>query len=254
MPRPSKAAHVLAKLRDELGLHQKELAERVGLHWRTIQDVERGKTQLSRRNAMRISEKTGVSVNWLLANDPTREMVSVSGEPWSNQDRVTAARRAERFPRIARLTRKLQATVSGRLLYEYFELRTLIEAMPNPLAALLAWHEIRKRALEEFMKKFPEAKEIRPDRFNPESIKGDVDIVIEEEANWTERDTETLPILIALSAYVDGGWGTLMKEGEKTGWVPASGETGRQVDAVLADLRQTLRAAKESRKSDHPKE
>jgi hypothetical protein len=203
---------------------------------------------------MRISEKTGVSIHWLLANDPAREIVNVSGELWSNQDRAASERRAERFPRITRLTRKLQATVSGLLLHEYLELRTLIEAMPNPLAALLAWHEIRKQALEEFVKKFPEAKEIRPDRFNSESIKEDVDIVIEEEANWTKRDTETLPILIALSACTGGGWGTLMKEGEKTGWVPASGETGRQADALLADIRQRLRTALEPRKLNHPKE
>src|SRR5258707_11266689 len=78
MPRVAKAAHVLAKLRSQLGLYQREFAKRVGLSQRTIQDVERGILKLSRRSAIKVSEGTGVSVEWLLDNDSRKPIQNSS--------------------------------------------------------------------------------------------------------------------------------------------------------------------------------
>jgi transcriptional regulator with XRE-family HTH domain len=158
MPRPSKAAHVLAKLREELGLHQKELAERVGLHWRTIQDIERGKTQLSRRNAFKISEKTGVDPVWLLANDPSRPMTTIDGRPWSQKDRKLFGGWGQE--KAAFLRQMLAASYCPTLLQDYLYQRVFFDelALTNP-DAFLRWRERLAQAWLDFVGSQPELAE-----------------------------------------------------------------------------------------------
>jgi transcriptional regulator with XRE-family HTH domain len=150
MGRTSKGAHVLAKLRQELGLHQKEMAERVGLHWRTIQNIEGGKSKLNRRTAMRISQKTGVSVHWLLQNDSDREIVNASGKKWSHKDQQAFDARSKQWPGLSRNVRWLELAVSAPLFRDYLTIRALLEGAPNPLEASLKWHKCQKQALFSF--------------------------------------------------------------------------------------------------------
>ncbi len=159
MPRPSKAAHVLAKLREELGgLYQREFAERVGLHWRTVQDIER-RGRISRRNAIKISEKTGVSSDWLLQNDPSLEIKSVSGKRWSNKDRHAFEARSKRWPELAPVIRKWNLAVCFTLLYDYVNLRFLLEGLPNPPEALRKWKACQHGAIVKFLAAYRPASE-----------------------------------------------------------------------------------------------
>lgn len=66
MPRPSKNRHVLARLRRELGLTQRQLAGWVGCSRIAIQHVERGERGLSESMARNVAQATGVALDWLL--------------------------------------------------------------------------------------------------------------------------------------------------------------------------------------------
>ena len=69
--RPSLKRHVLAILRETLGMTQKDLADYVDCSESTLQAVERGpkRLKLSKTLAIKISLAAGVDVEWLLAND-----------------------------------------------------------------------------------------------------------------------------------------------------------------------------------------
>jgi transcriptional regulator with XRE-family HTH domain len=215
MPRPSKAAHVLAKLREELGLHQKELAERVGLHWRTIQDIERGKLQLSRRNALRISEKIGVSVDWLLQNDPSAEIKNISGERWTNKHRQALEDRAKRWPNMSSVMRLQNLLICYNLLRDYVYFRSILESLPDQRKAIRDWRRCTSHALKEFLASHPEASEReseisgRNDHEQPhltpdstQSIKDDCDAIADYCHSEQPQDEITETVKIAL----DMGW------------------------------------------------
>jgi transcriptional regulator with XRE-family HTH domain len=78
--RPSPFRHPLAVLRTMLGLSQEEFGKELvsdekpnGLSRRTIQAIELGKLPLTPENALLIADKTGISVHWLMAGDPSTE-------------------------------------------------------------------------------------------------------------------------------------------------------------------------------------
>jgi transcriptional regulator with XRE-family HTH domain len=151
MPRLSKAIHALAKLREEMGLTQEEFAQSIGSHRRTVQDIERGKLRLSRRMAMRISEKTGVSVNWLIRGAPDQEIENVVGARWSDKDRQAVQKRSNRWPSLRFATRRQQLSVCANLFKDYLLVRDLLEQMPTPIEASFRWHKFQKKALLDCM-------------------------------------------------------------------------------------------------------
>jgi transcriptional regulator with XRE-family HTH domain len=186
---PSKAAHVLAKLREELGLHQKELAERVGLHWRTIQDIERGKLQLSRRNAIKIGEKLGVSPAWLLQNDTSQEIKNVSGEQWSLKDRQNTDAHYPWFAHRTPLVRQyILAGICVRLFRQYLRFRAYFDGLPDASKVLARWLECQEQAWSEFVashealaertKNVPE-EQTKVGRSSLRSIRDDIDAISE---------------------------------------------------------------------------
>src|SRR5258707_13742526 len=69
--RPSPFRHPIAVLRTLLALNQEEFGKEIGLSRRTIQSIELGKLRLTEANALKIEEKTGASIHWLLAGDPS---------------------------------------------------------------------------------------------------------------------------------------------------------------------------------------
>ncbi|HZM05041.1 MAG TPA: helix-turn-helix transcriptional regulator [Candidatus Saccharimonadales bacterium] len=64
-----RAKHTLAKLRITLGLGQKQMAELLEVSLATIQSIETGRLQLSKKLATRAEFETGIDAEWLLAND-----------------------------------------------------------------------------------------------------------------------------------------------------------------------------------------
>lgn len=62
----------LRLLRQEIGLTQTQAAERVGISWRTYQDLEGGKYP-SYVTLGKIADAFGVSVDWLMGRTEDRE-------------------------------------------------------------------------------------------------------------------------------------------------------------------------------------
>ena len=63
----------LRLLRQEAGLTQTQAAERVGISWRTYQDLETGKYP-SYGTLMKIADTFQVSVDWLMGRTEDREV------------------------------------------------------------------------------------------------------------------------------------------------------------------------------------
>jgi len=63
-----KKRHVVAWIREAIGLTQSEFAHLIGASRDTIQSIELVRLTLSERFAYKIAEETGISPRWLLAN------------------------------------------------------------------------------------------------------------------------------------------------------------------------------------------
>lgn len=63
----------LRLLRQEAGLTQTQAAERVGISWRTYQDLETGKSP-SYSTLLKIADTFQVSVDWLMGRTEDREV------------------------------------------------------------------------------------------------------------------------------------------------------------------------------------
>jgi transcriptional regulator with XRE-family HTH domain len=84
--RKSSGRHPLGILRLMLGLTQKEMADLAGCAAITIQSIERGKLALSGKLAEHISAITGVNEEWLVAGDPTAEMIAEDGSAYTPRE------------------------------------------------------------------------------------------------------------------------------------------------------------------------
>lgn len=60
----------LKELRREKKLSQKEIAENIGVHYRTLQNWENGESQIKPDKAQQLAEYFGVSVGYLLGYEP----------------------------------------------------------------------------------------------------------------------------------------------------------------------------------------
>lgn len=152
----SKKRHVLAELRDKLGLKQHSLAGEAGYHWRTIQDVERLKLKLSRRLAEDISQVTRVSPDWLLANDPDRPCVNVDGSPYRDSEDYEQAR-SERsvWPTYSKLERAYALSACFLLFEQYNTHRSILDRLPNNETTWTAFRQCIDNAVEEFLEDYP---------------------------------------------------------------------------------------------------
>jgi transcriptional regulator with XRE-family HTH domain len=84
----SEPKHVLAGLRRRLNLTQSELAKRCGCSPVSIQSIEVGRLDLSKKLAERISLVTGAPTEWLLENKP--------GSPMPTLRKKTESRTSQR--------------------------------------------------------------------------------------------------------------------------------------------------------------
>ena len=64
----------LKELRQEKKLSQKELAENIGVHYRTLQNWENGESQIKPEKAQQLADYFGVSVGYLLGYSEYREL------------------------------------------------------------------------------------------------------------------------------------------------------------------------------------
>ncbi|HFU4001217.1 TPA: helix-turn-helix domain-containing protein [Streptococcus suis] len=66
----------LKELRQEKKLSQKELAEKIGVHYRTLQNWENGESQIKPDKAQALADHFGVSVGYLLGYSEYRQLES----------------------------------------------------------------------------------------------------------------------------------------------------------------------------------
>lgn len=85
MSRPSPLLHTLAVLRSVTGLAQKELATLVECHPRTIQAVELGQNALTHELAQKVTDATGVALDWLVADDISKPVRARIGGIYSRE-------------------------------------------------------------------------------------------------------------------------------------------------------------------------
>ncbi len=65
----------LKELRQEKNLSQKELAEDIGVHYRTLQNWENGESQIKPDKAQTLAEYFGVSVGYVLGYDGLKNQI-----------------------------------------------------------------------------------------------------------------------------------------------------------------------------------
>ena len=68
----------LKELRQEKKLSQKELAENIGVHYRTLQNWENGESQIKPEKAQQLADYFGVSVGYLLGYSEYRDSQEAS--------------------------------------------------------------------------------------------------------------------------------------------------------------------------------
>jgi hypothetical protein len=141
--------------------------DRTGIPVRTIQDIERETFKLSLANAEKISAATGVSTDYLLANDPNREITNIAGESWSEKDVKAIKQRAEEWPRMPEMEVFFRASFFNQMVLDYYKLRRSLLATRYPFKALDSWREHREKAWVEFLKEWPTAKWENPEAIKP---------------------------------------------------------------------------------------
>ena len=81
--RKSNNEHVIALVRNVIGFTQKDFADLAGCSTRTIQAIELGSLDLSRKLATKISIETGMSVECLLQNDVDKPLLNTWRRPFT---------------------------------------------------------------------------------------------------------------------------------------------------------------------------
>jgi len=142
--------HVLAKVRREAGLLQKELAQRVSVSAVTIKKIESLERTLTEAMARKIGESLGVSHLYLLRNDLHRRPVTEKGEPWD----------AKTFFNLKPESlegRFIDLLVTSALFTHYRRCRGSLRRFKNPLFALNRLETLVDRAYHKFLKEYPES-------------------------------------------------------------------------------------------------
>lgn len=67
----------LKELRQEKKLSQKELAENIGVHYRTLQNWENGENQIKPEKAQQLADFFGVSVGYLLGYEEAKTLENI---------------------------------------------------------------------------------------------------------------------------------------------------------------------------------
>jgi DNA-binding XRE family transcriptional regulator len=186
MPRTKPVKSVVEILRRELGLQQGEFAERVGLSRRTIQEIEYG-APLSWKSARAITAEFNVSPDWLMQNDPSKPITTISGAPWSEKERNNLQPLKSGSPVAKAVAWVISEKAIRPLLEDYLRFRSYFTfAVFTHPSEIDEWREIQGKAWNEFIGDNPVlaelAKETRTGDVlslaNLESIKEDIEMVI----------------------------------------------------------------------------
>jgi transcriptional regulator with XRE-family HTH domain len=143
-----------AVLRLAIGLSAQEFSLQIGKSLPTVKSLESGKLALSEATAAVISQKTGISLGWLLAGDTSAPMIDLEGKPWTIDNYERA--RAQRMRGMIDL-----GQVSLRPEYLIERTRSLLENQKTPEEFLIVWSRINL-FLEKLEKQFGTISKKRP--------------------------------------------------------------------------------------------
>lgn len=76
----------LKELRQEKKLSQKELAENIGVHYRTLQNWENGESQIKPEKAQMLADFFGVHIGYLLGYSLSRDNMLVALAPYTIEE------------------------------------------------------------------------------------------------------------------------------------------------------------------------
>jgi DNA-binding XRE family transcriptional regulator len=160
--RASNNVHIVAHLRNETGLTQRDFAKSVGIPYPTYRAIEStGKRQrrLTSAQARRISEKYDVSETSLLLNDIQGGLTHPNGQRWSPGEMNSKAklqdeirRKAKNWGDLAPVELRTRVTAIQVLLSQYDEMADYFKhaSFDNPHETLIQWmflFILSKRAL-----------------------------------------------------------------------------------------------------------
>jgi DNA-binding XRE family transcriptional regulator len=152
--------HNLARLREELGVSQTDLAQWIGRSWSAIKAIETRKLPLSQDLAALIASTTGADKRWLLDNDlsapmPPLKRVSARLDPKDRAYGYTLALLHHLIDRIFASIRRLKPTTGRRRLQLYIakQFEILFKSEQEPDAELF---HLPRISMLEFFKSHPE--------------------------------------------------------------------------------------------------
>ena len=144
--------HNLRRLRDFLGLEQRELAVLVKRTRHTIEAIEQNRLRLSPQLAFQISRACGIDAGWLLSGDSDLPMVNRRANVYGRRDFEQAQDEDLKPLQVYELSPEMEVAVAYDLLY-----RALRAARKkNKVSEFIKWLKDRVR---EAVHQFPELKE-----------------------------------------------------------------------------------------------
>jgi transcriptional regulator with XRE-family HTH domain len=93
----SKGKTTLAVLRGIIGITAEQMGKRLGCSKHTINSIEIGRIKLGEERAQKLSQSTGVSLSWLLANNPAVPPVTSHGVAYTHALSVEYEAKKKRF-------------------------------------------------------------------------------------------------------------------------------------------------------------
>jgi transcriptional regulator with XRE-family HTH domain len=190
--RPSKNQHVVALLREQIGLSQEKFAESVDVKRRTIQDVELCVRPISVAIADKISRKWGVSISCLRQNDLKHGLRDLNGNPWTTasmpgHQRKSSARNS--WDTLSEATLHYRIRSTQMLVSQFQDLRDFFDhGVCDKQEALLQWHFLFRLCFLALDKLQTDGTYSRRDHGDAvESTLGDLHALDKALRTWTKR-------------------------------------------------------------------
>jgi transcriptional regulator with XRE-family HTH domain len=133
----------LKRLREFLGLSQREIAHLAGVTRHSIESIEQGRLRLSEDLGFRLSRVTGVDFNWLMADDENLPMTTPEGEVYERKHFELAQEAVESI-RLSNIKLEMEIDVAADLLHRVYDAAQAKD--------MLAVSDFRRR-LEDFIRR-----------------------------------------------------------------------------------------------------
>jgi transcriptional regulator with XRE-family HTH domain len=146
----------LAKLRKFLGKSVKEICRILDLPQNTWYSIETGRRSLTECYARRVSDKSGVSASWLLANDREKPPLNDSNQPYQKSDLLEAQNNLGSWSFDTEWNRRKSANF---LRNAYRTLRAIDEEVIGLGYELVDFHARLDKFLKRELERFPAVKE-----------------------------------------------------------------------------------------------